>query len=320
MNSRIGLLAALLFVQLVLVGVAFFAGGRDDAGDTFLDLDPTAVTGLRISGDDEEGVVLTRAEEGWRVAELPADADKITDVIDKLTGGIASWPVATSEDSRIRFEVTAEKHQRRIDLEGEDGVLATVYLGTSPGYRRVHARRDGDDEIYSIDFAVHELPAGTDDWLDTRLLASTGIRRVELPEGRVLAQAADDTGWTLDGAVTDPEATRQYLERLERLAVLGRYEPDESAALGEAKVVRVDAAEGVQRLTFRFNETADEYVLSSDRYPGEFTVASYVAEQILADPADLLPQPEASDPAAAEGEDAGDAGDVIDAAEADAGV
>lgn len=304
MNSRIGLLAALLAVQLVLVGIALFAGGRDEAGDAFLGLDPEAVTGLSISGDEADGVVLARTTEGWRVGELPADSDKITDVIDKLTGGTPSWPVATSEDSRTRFEVTAEKHQRRVDFEGEDGVLATVYLGTSPGYRRVHARRDGDDEVYSIDFAVHELPADTDDWLDRRLLASTGIRRVELPGGRVLAQAGDDTGWTLDGAVTDPEATRRYLERIERLAVLGRFEPDESSAPGEAQLVLVDSADGSQRLTFRFNEAEDEYVLTSDRYPGEFTVASYVAEQILADPDDLLPKPEASDPAAAEGSDA----------------
>ncbi len=294
MNSKIGLLAGLLVVQLVLVGVAWFAGRGEEASEAFLDLDPAAVTGLTISGSADESVALTRVSDGWQVDGLPADADKITGVIDKLAGGAANWPVATSTDSQSRFEVTEEKHQRRVDFLGEDGTLASVYLGTSPGYRRVHARRDGEDATFSIDFAVHELPLTVDDWLDKELLADSGIRRVELSGGQVLTQADDDAGWTLDGVVTDPEATRRYLERFERLSVLGRYQPKEDAALGEAKSVVVATADGTQRLTFRFDEPEDEYVLTSDRYPGEFTVASYVAEQILGDPADLLPKADAA--------------------------
>lgn len=335
MNSRIGLLAALLVIQLVLVGVAIFAGGGNDGATPLLELESKAVTGVTISASDEDSVVLTRTADGWRVGELPADADKITDVIDKLSGGTASWPVATSEDSQERFEVTEEKHQRRVDFQDGDDVLATVYLGTSPGYRRVHARRDGEDAIYSIDFAVHELPTSVDDWLDKRLFASDSIRRIELPEGHVLEQAGDDAGWTLDGAATDPEAVKRYLERFERLSVLGLYNPDdgvskhdgavqnegasqdegaspdEAAALGEASIVRVDTADGSRQLTFRFNESGDEYVLTGDRYPGEFRVASYVAEQILGDPSDLLPKPEAADAAAAE-----PAGETVPEAEA----
>ena len=159
----------------------------------------------------------------------------------------------------------------------------------------------------------------TDDWLDKQLFASEGIRRIELPEGRVLAQAGD-AGWTLDGAATDPEAVRRYLERFERLSVLGLYRggertdaesaaQDEGASqdevgsqeqamtLGDASTVRLETVDGGQRLTFRFNEPEDEYVLTSDRYAGEFRVASYVAEQILGDLSDLLAKPDTADAA-----------------------
>jgi len=299
MNTRIGLLAALLVVQLVLVGVAFVARSGHDAGEPFLELDPQAVTGITISGTDADTVELTRTPDGWHVGGLPADADKITDVIDKFGGGSANWPVATSKDSQERFEVTEDKHQRRVDFHEADGTLATVYIGTSPGYRRVHARRDGEDAVYSIDFAVHELPTTIDDWLDKQLFASEGIRRVALPGGQVLEKSGDDGVWTLDGTAADPEAARRYLDRVERLAVLGVYQPaeastDEAVTLGEAKTVQIDTADGSQRLTFRFNEPGDEYVLTSDRFPGEFRVASYVVEQILADPAGLLAKPDAS--------------------------
>ncbi|HEY5644332.1 MAG TPA: DUF4340 domain-containing protein [Pseudomonadales bacterium] len=298
MNSRIGLLLGLLIVQIALVGVAFLGAGRDEGGEPFLDIDPARITGLTISGGDDDAVVLARSSDGWRLGELPADGGKIADVIGKLTGGSAIWPVATSADSQGRFEVTEDAHQRRIDFEGEAGPLATVYLGTSPGYRRIHARRDGDDATYSIDFAVHELPTDADEWLDKQLLASEGVRRVELPGGQVLAREASDGGWILDGSAAQPEAAQRLVERIERLSVLGRYESVPGAALGEAKTVLLEDDGGAHRLTFRFNEPADEYVLTTDRYPGEFTVASYVAEQILVEPADLLPEPIAGDQAA----------------------
>jgi hypothetical protein len=330
MNSRIGLLTALLVVQLVLVGVAFVARSGQDAGEPFLELDPKAVTGITISGTDTDTVELSRTTDGWRVGELPADADKITDVIDKLVGGSANWPVATSKDSQERFEVTEDKHQRRVDFHEADGTLATVYIGTSPGYRRVHARRDGEDAIYSIDFAVHELPTAIDDWLDKQLFASEGIRRIALPGGRVLEKTGDDGGWTLDGTATDPEAVQRYLDRVGRLSVLGVYRPAETASAdaadqadepgtpGEAKIVQIDTADGSQRLTFRLNASGDEYVLTSDRFPGEFRVASYVAEQILADPGDLIAKPDSSADASAlpepEPEPEPDAGDAEPAA------
>lgn len=298
MNSRIGLLLGLLIVQIALVGVAFFGAGRDEGGEPFLDVDPAQVTGLTIRGGDDDAVVLARSSDGWRLGELPADGTKITDVIGKLTGGSAIWPVATSADSQGRFEVTEDKHQRRIDFESEAGPLATVYLGTSPGYRRIHARREGSDATYSIDFAVHELPTDADEWLDKQLLATEGVRRVELPGGQVLAREGSDGGWTLDGSAAEQEAAQRLAERIERLSVLGRYESAPGATLGEAKTVLLEDDGGAHRLTFRFNEPADEYVLTTDRYPGEFTVASYVAEQILAEPADLLPEPNTDEQAA----------------------
>ena len=46
---------------------------------------------------------------------------------------------------------------------------------------------------------------------------------------------------------------------------------------------------GSHRLSFRFDEAADEYVLTSDREDGPFRVASYIVEQILVSAEELEP-------------------------------
>jgi len=60
-------------------------------------------------------------------------------LIDKLEGAEAAWPVATSESSAERFEVSDAKFQRRIRFFADDAVVTELFLGTSPGFRRVHA-------------------------------------------------------------------------------------------------------------------------------------------------------------------------------------
>ena len=317
MTGRLPLLAGILLVQLALIIGIRFSGGGDDGAEPFLDIDPDAVTGLVITDSAGQSVTLGRAADGWRMDDLPANADKVSEVMDRLISSAAIWPVATTRDAQKRFEVSSDSFQRKVSFEGEDGVLAQVYLGTSPGYRRVHARREGSDAVYSIDFAVFEVPVSRNDWLDRYLLGSSGVSRVELADGKVLASGgvaagADngtDAGWTLDGEPTDPDAVRRFIERFERLSVLGLYQPDEGeqaeAALGEPRSVVVEDGMGSHRMTFRLDDDNNQYVLSSDRISGEFTVASYLAEQLLTDGADLLAGME---PGAEEGAGGADGG------------
>ena len=220
MMSRIPLLTGLLAVQLLLIGFLLLRGGSEPTATALLDFEADDVMSISIEDGDGNRVALDRTDAGWRLGEVPADADKVTGVIESLAGGAAGWPVATSEDSQARFEVTAEAFQRRVRFDGASGELATLYIGSSPGFRRVHARRDGEDAVFSIDFAVHELPADRDDWLNTQLLRTEGISRVVFPDGQVLA--LDDGGiWSLDGGAVDESATEEFVNRIARLSVLG---------------------------------------------------------------------------------------------------
>ena len=83
---------------------------------SFLEFVIEDVDQLVISGDGEE-VEMSKDEGGWYLAGgTPADGDKIDGVLGKLEALDAQWPVATSEGSRQRFEVTAESNQRHIQM------------------------------------------------------------------------------------------------------------------------------------------------------------------------------------------------------------
>ncbi len=300
MKDKIGLLGAVLVVQLLVVAALLIgdALGSDDAGSSLLSFDPDAVVKLELSTLDES-VQLNRGGDGWQVGDegLPADSAKIGEMLDKLANVAATWPVATSSDSAVRFEVTEANFQRRLVLESVDGVVADLMLGTSPGYRRVHARADGADEVYSVDLSNYEVPVDTDQWLDKTLLGATGpITGLQLEASWQLANT--DEGWLVDDTAGDPEAAdqeaaSQLIDRFSDLRVLGIVEP-----AGESKgTFIVNDEAGEHRLQLFHDAEEDDYSVGSDRTPGRFGIATYIAEQMLVDVDALLPEVEETDSA-----------------------
>ncbi len=298
MKDKIGLLGAVLVVQLLVVAALLIgdALGSDDAGSSLLSFDPDAVVKLELSTLDES-VQLNRGDDGWQVGDeaLPADSAKIGEMLDKLANVAATWPVATSSDSAVRFEVTEANFQRRLVLESVDGVVADLMLGTSPGYRRVHARADGADEVYSVDLSNYEVPVDTDQWLDKTLLGATGpITGLQLEASWQLANT--DEGWLVDDTAGDPEAAdqeaaSQLIDRFSDLRVLGIVEP-----AGESKgTFIVNDEAGEHRLQLSHDAEEDDYSVGSDRTPGRFGIATYIAEQMLVDVDALLPEVEETD-------------------------
>ena len=305
MNGKIGLLGGLFAAQLLFIaGLLLNSGlGSDASAPQLLSFDPANVTGLTVSGEDKT-ISLARDGDLWRLDDgaadgtpdgtpngLPADGGKISELLEKLSTLDAPWPVATSADSAERFEVTDVNHQRRLVVAGEDGPLADLLLGTSPGYRRVHARLNGENEVYSIDFSNYEAPTDADQWLDKALLAAEGeVSAVALEGAWQLTR--QDGEWLIDGAPADAEAADDLVRRFTGLRVLGMAEEDDSEGDAEdeadpAGVFLVTDEAGEHRLTLHHEAEEDDYNLVSDRVAGRFEVATYIAEQMLADPADL---------------------------------
>lgn len=313
MNERVGLLGGLLAAQLLIVAGILVGGmvGSEPGAERFLAFEPAAVAKFKVAEADAS-VSLLREGEGdeaaWRLAGgLPADGDKVDEVLGKLADLAAPWPVATSGDSAERFEVTESAHQRRLTLESADAVVADFFLGTSPGYRRVHARAEGEDEVYSVAFSNYEAPTDADQWLDKSLLGSAGepssialdgAWRLSRQEGEWVVKAEAGA----EEAPADSEAADKLAGRFEDLRVLGTVSGADEDQAASLFVVADD--QGEHRLTLFHDEEADTYSLASNRIEGRFELASYIAEQLLVDVADLQAKEEEQEEE--EGDDAGD--------------
>ena len=296
-----------LGAQLLLVALVWgLQTGDIEEPEPFLGFDADAVDALSVA-DEEQSVTVTRADGAWTVAEgLPADANKVDRVLDKLADADGGWPVATSDSAMTRFEVTEDEHQRHIVVGAGDETLADVYLGTSPSYQRVHARHASGGPVYAIDFSNYEAGAEVSDWLRKSLLQPDGALRSVARVGEAgWTLTSTDDGWSaqsagIDAAI-DQEEAAEYTARFTGLNVLGIVDVELPEAPAARFVLADDA--GAHELSLFHLEEEDDYVATSNRYAGQFEIAKYVAERLDASLEDLAPEPEEADDDAPEAED-----------------
>ena len=296
-----GLLAAQLLIVAVLMAAQ--AGGVREP-DPFLSFDAAAADAVEVSSQDGS-VRLAREGEQWTLeGGPPADDSKVTEMLEKLADAAGGWPVATSDATAERFEVTEASHQRRIRIGAGDDELADIFLGTSPGYRRVHARHADGGDVYSIDFSNYEAGVKEGDWLERSLLRPEGtLSRIERTgeEGFTLTRSDDDV-WEASDATLDADEVRTFVGRFTGLNVTGTFN-GELPEPATAKYHLTDD-DGVHELTLYQQD--DDYIATSNRIAGQFEVPSYIAERINVSLTDLMPEPEETPPTTTETEDAPD--------------
>jgi len=300
MNRHVKALTLLLAAQLlVLVGILVWQQrGAETASGAIIAIDRATVDGVVIEDDTGARVRLTRGADGWTLPDangLPADGEKVAALLDKLFEANAPWPVATSAESAKRFEVTPEKFQRHVQLLIGEQVGADLYLGTSPGFRKVHARLAESDDVYAITFANFEAAAKTDDWLDKSLLQLPDpITTLTRPDNWSLVQNGD--AWALDGSsadeMTNQEAAKDLVNKVANLRVMGVGQaPAEDAAPVLTLIARTTNGEFDYR--FYQPQPKSDFVVKRTGQVGYFRVAAYVAEPLQVERADLVASAEA---------------------------
>src|SRR5579871_4536914 len=151
-----------LALQLALALALFFSGSRNEAykaKEPLLAFDAASVDAIDIDETNGSSVTLVKTGGQWTVpdfAGFPADAGRVTTLLDKLGGLKKGWPVATTADAARRFKVTDDFHERRIVLKSNGKEVAQLLVGTSPSFRQTYARTASDSKVYSIAFATYD--------------------------------------------------------------------------------------------------------------------------------------------------------------------
>lgn len=183
MNKLQRILIVLVGLQLALGVFVFWPRPvTGSAGQLLLPaIKASDVTGLTIT--DDQGVTIKLVKQGDRwVApdatpdgdDYPADATKITPVLDKLVALKTGRPVATTAASQPQLQVADNKFARKIDLTKADGATQTVFLGTAAGGQSVHVRLGGQNEVYVAGgLGTWEVNADLLSWVDPAYLSVT---------------------------------------------------------------------------------------------------------------------------------------------------
>lgn len=311
-NRTTAILAGVLLAQLGLAAVMLMP--RDLDVDPLATYDVALADRIVLSSGEDAPIELVFDEEDWFLADgLRADTSRLDTLLEVIGSDRWSWPVASTSSAAERFEVTEDAFQRRVALYSQGDELATLYLGTSPSFRRIHAREADSDKIYAIELATYDLPMARDDWLDKSILQPTGSIDSMTRIGEWSAALEGEGNWQF----VDPEVNANASElssmatRFETLRVMGLGEqapeagPDlqfEVAAAGETigyafyrppeEEGDEESDESTEAETPEFDTELRDTLVKSSLRDEFFRVSSFTVDQ-LAKPLEELVQEDA---------------------------
>lgn len=312
MQRWIRLLTALLVLQLLLA--AGLSARRSRFGTVAPDapLLPAAVaTADHVvieakpaagAAADSARVELVRQQGHWILPgyfNAPANGPKVEDMLHRMAAVRRGLPIATTPAALQRFKVVDQDFERRLQFDQGGKLLATLYIGSSPGLRKSDARTAQDHAVYAVDLAAYDLPAKPGDWFDGDLLRRepASIAEIEVSHGahddfRLVRQAAAGkvpAGW-LDPALSPgkkidtprADALASLVAQLHVDAILGTealpaWQQDHPVL---SLVIKDEKGQSAA-WTLSKPGSGDFYVLKSSAYPWYLSVSAYNTKPLL---------------------------------------
>lgn len=286
----------LLFVLMIQCGIVFAvywpqqsAMQQPDA-HTLLPFDPAGINQIRVGDEHRNEAILRKQGAHWvlpQLQDLPVNPSKLEQLVSGISSTENGWPVAHSTAARQRFQVADYHHRRKLTLMNNDQTLGIIYLGTSPGFRKVHARSAERDAIYSITYNAFDAAGSAGAWLDPRLL------QIRAP----LAITADaysldrSTGQWLSGSgnVPDDRELQALLGALRTLQVDGVAAENEQAGLSGAEaelLLQIDSLAG--EVTLQLFTLDDKHFIHSSQYSLFFRLSAYDFDRMNSIDFDLI--------------------------------
>jgi hypothetical protein len=240
--------------------------------------------------EGEKQAVLALQDKRWVLpgsGNFPAAESKVNTFVSTLTSLTKSYPRGRTKIAAKQLKVAPDGFERKIVFQKGDQPAVTVYLGTSPSFRKVHLRVEQQDAIYAVSFNAFDAPAKDSDWFDPNILQvkRDDIERVEY-KGYVLEKKDDAfvVSGVKEGEETDAGEANALITRLAGLGYmeqLGTEAKDEYNLKDPAVEYLLHTKDG-RDLMFTAGQPAekDYYVAKCSAYPYYFKVAKTVVDPI----------------------------------------
>jgi len=292
-NRAVTVLLLVLLIQCGLVAVVYWPqrdSGVNTAEDVLVPFSTAAVDELIVGDNFDNEVMLVKSGDQWLLPDmenLPADPGKVDVVLNAIQPEPGSWPIARSAAARQRFQVADYYYQRRLTLLAGGEILGTLYLGTSPGFHKIHTRNDQEDAIYSIDLSAFEVPAVSGAWLDSRLLQVRAPLRIDAD---LYNLAFEDGQWRSGtGGTPDEQELEKLLSALKALQVNGVADEDLQRELSATEADLVLSVEGLAgTVTLQLITQGGKHYIHSSEFPLFFELGTAEYDRLAGIDAGLI--------------------------------
>ena len=271
MRRAIPPLLLIFLIQCVLVAVVYWpesAVPEQATTATRLTLAmPDTIDEIHIGDEYDNQAVLQRAGDRWilpELQELPADNARVNDLLQRIVKEDPGWPVANTIAARQRFQVADYHYQRQVKLFAEGELADTIFLGTAPAFRKVHARNADQDAIFSLTLNNFDVPALDTAWLDRKLLQIRAPLSISADAYSVNRREGEWRAGT--GGIPDDRELQALLGTLRNLQVEGVASEDVQRELSQAAaelVLQIERLAGNVMLEL-FSLEGRPYIYSSE--------------------------------------------------------
>lgn len=328
MNKGIGILAGLLIGQLALAVALHRSDDRFAAfepRDKLLAFDQKAVDGLRIEAGTTS-LVLRKRDGQWRLpdkGDFPADQGAVEGLLGRLASLEKGLAVATSIGAAKRFKVDEGAFERKLTVLANDQPQAVLFLGSSPGFRKVHARPHNEEAVYSVTFDTWETSPKADDWVNKAVLKldEAEVMGIELP-GLVLTRDGETlrVAGLNEGEETLTSEARALVSKVADLRIAAVLSGDAISPVDqEAHTFELKLTlKGGEVLSYRFSKPKEGgyYLLKRSDLAPSFKLAEYVVKPIAEITRERLVKPNAGAPAVKAGQESAAPGSPTEATDA----
>lgn len=300
MKSLLLPLSILLAVQLLLsvvlsafqTDMSSFTPEEDFIALSLEDLDEILIT-VREDKTPERSLILKKESDIWILPDyyrFPVSGKKLRMLQEQLFQLKKPYPVGSTKLAANQFEVSEKTFQTRVEFKQDGKVVETLYLGTSPSFKKVHARTQSDERTYAISFSNYELKAKDNAWLNREYLhlPPTKIQKIEFRDIS-LERSQVDAVWQLGNLNPDKEeldlgaanSLINDLTKINFLDILGQEVKKEYNLSKPALSYSISLFNG-SKIQYEYGKVKGEtyYVLRVSDEPNLFKISGYQVDKI----------------------------------------
>lgn len=197
MTKAIQILSGVFVLQLA--AFAYFSSKEDPTGvyknnEPLVSVDFETLDRVVMEDGENKSVSLKKVSGAWTIEEsfdFPANPAKVKEFFSSLGKLKKSWPVAKTSSAAKKFFTTEEKFERRVTFYKGGEPVNVLFVGTSPGFRKVHVQTKGDKNVYSVEYNSYDVPVKVADWYDKNYykVAKDSVSQLDV-QGVVLTQTS----------------------------------------------------------------------------------------------------------------------------------